>query len=264
MDKSNSEAKFKEVTEGILNVVKCFALIAAGIWTIHQWDKVIFPRETHEDFLRRVAERTDLQVSAASLTLSERIGDSSKARQHQVVVVRADLILENQTDFPVAVSGDDANFGILAVTAEIEGVADQIDIIEFGHSTYTELANYPVSFAELSGRTDGSHSIVEAGGKISLAIQKHVAINRQLPHDFITFSFQWNALLFAVNPITGSAQDGSPKRRHFSLSEDAYFRTDSTASDGQTAPLRTLAFRSASDFRFRSASAPVFDFPSSL
>lgn len=55
-----TSAEAKSWTEVAFNCAKIVALIVAGGWTYYQWDKVIFPKESAEQFARRVAQRTDL------------------------------------------------------------------------------------------------------------------------------------------------------------------------------------------------------------
>lgn len=222
-EKSELGATFKNFSEGVLNLAKCIALLAIGIWTVYQWDRVIFPKESHEDFVRRSAERTDVHITNSLFSLSERTAESTEGQSHQLVVAQISIDLENSTDFPISISGDESTIDVFSVDGLFDVVEDQGVVVEGDLSNRQKLLSLPLVFSDLSGRPERSPSVLEANGKISLGVEKQLLVERNAPVNLLTFEFRWTAELQAIDPSTRIITTEEPKRRHLSMSQGAKF-----------------------------------------
>jgi len=109
--------EFSNWTEGVFNVTKIIALPTVALWTFFQWNVSIFPKESHEDFVRRASRRTDLQVTFRNVDFKYledlekdefgRPGSHTERVKIDSVVVKRLYItgifdIYNEKEFPVA------------------------------------------------------------------------------------------------------------------------------------------------------------------
>ena len=99
-------ARFGEWTAGCYNIAKIVALLGAALWTLFEWNVSIFPRESHEDFLRKAQKRTDLAVKMGTIKferLDRPAGQSgSEPSLRHDLLMRGGCTFTNQRDFPIA------------------------------------------------------------------------------------------------------------------------------------------------------------------
>ena len=65
--RDNRASRFAQWTDGLFNIAKIVALLGAALWTLFEWNVSIFPKESHEELLRKAQKRTSLAVKLGDI-----------------------------------------------------------------------------------------------------------------------------------------------------------------------------------------------------
>lgn len=232
---------FKNYCEGAFGVAKIVALAAVGLWTYHQWDKTVFPKETHEQFLRKAAVRTDIEVNDIRLSLRD-LSTASEAidQETQAVLVSVQAIIKNSSSFPVLLAGDDVSFSISGI--DLDRMNSELEdsyqpLIETGRSSLLEL---DLDYSDISNKSGESSSIIEGGGLVQIAFQEIVRVPRSHPADVALVEFSFNAKVTPVNPESNDVATDVTRNKKIVISEIRQIDTSTVTKDGVEYSLRAI------------------------
>ncbi|MBM3728466.1 MAG: hypothetical protein FJW40_23950 [Acidobacteria bacterium] len=105
-------------------LVTMLAVAVGAAWTLYQWDVSIFPKEKHEEFLRRAAARVDVLVKPGELAAKDLRPPGPGGRS---VLLSGTLKIENQRDFPVALGIQGVEVGLGGVKVQADGVPAAVE-----------------------------------------------------------------------------------------------------------------------------------------
>lgn len=103
-----------KLIESIFNVAKICALVAAGVWTYYQWDRVVFPRISEEKGARNASLRADVDFSFDDISLSlinvlnrnpqsSNITTKAHSNRSFIIELSGSLRVRNPRQFPVRI-----------------------------------------------------------------------------------------------------------------------------------------------------------------
>lgn len=191
---------WKARTELCFNVLKIMALFVTAGWTYYQWDKTIFPKESHEAFARRASRRTDLDLKVSKLDFA--VSDGGAAMN-----VSGVLSLENTKDFPVLVRFSPAPRFEFGETAALAAGQTGIPATKWS-------ASMEIPPSEAFGAIDEAHPpVIEAKGKAELAFTFPVQGAPTAGAARRLFRLRVPLELRAIDPRTGEEIAGSIKTK---------------------------------------------------
>ena len=216
MKPNNGEraARFGEWTAGCYNLAKIAALLLAALWTLFEWNVSIFPRESHQDFLRKAQKRTDLAVQMGGVTprrLDRPTGQSGfeTAARHDLLI-QGECTFTNERDFPIALQSKDLVLrfatGIEQLAAPDSGEAAgfapfQIDWSQ-DHKIEMETAFGPVNESKEA-------SILEQGGVNIVPFYAPVSVYWQPSERQRLMELDLEFYVYGVHPETSEEIEGS-------------------------------------------------------
>jgi hypothetical protein len=225
--RSDIADQFKAWSEAAFNIAKIVAIVAVGGWTLFQWNRVIFPKESADDFARRVATRTDLEINADDINF--RILDNSsdvdddnatdgKARPSQLLYVFGELEVANQKSFPIelAVERFELRFGKLRTPADVPPATTP--------STVKPMQVVSVDWQDFhqidGGQADQKkpeNPVLETNGRAGIP----VSLVFSLPPDevkLLPVELQFLATATAVDPVSGKPVITTKKQKVYNIS----------------------------------------------
>ena len=240
MSEPKSE-RFKNYCEGAFGIAKVLALTAVGLWTYYQWDKTVFPKETHEQFLRKAAIRTDIELSDIRLSLRDLTTASDNIDQDsQAVLISVEAKIRNSSSFPVLLAGDEVLFSISGIeldrNASTSAAEDQ-SLLKTSRSSLLEL---DLDYSDISNKSGESSSIIEGGGLVQIAIQEIVRVPRAHPGDVALVEFSFNAEVTPVNPEINEVATDASRNKKIVISEVREVDTTIVKKDGVEYSLRAI------------------------
>lgn len=250
MNISSKAEKFSHVATGLFNIAKIIALIAAAYWTVYQWNETIFPKESHEAFLRRAASRTDLKIRFSNVSyihpkkqlepkkspiqaqnslkpwfeLNKALASPMDSDNSEIALILASCILSNAKDFPIGVHFTRVRLrsGVIQFnTSQLD--SGLIAAIGLPITWHEEVELSPKSVIG-SGNLKGL-IVVETQGKVELPFWAGIGIkwpDCECEH-FIEITVEMN--IYAIDPKNGNKVPNSDKSKSFGywwrVSEDS-------------------------------------------
>lgn len=194
-------------TEVAFNLAKIAGLIVAAGWTYYQWDKVIFPKESAEQFKRRVEQRADLEFysGAVDFQILQRSDikdgplprkNSERARQDISISASGTILVRNRKNFPieVAIKGVSLNFGRL----DVSNPSQEYGTIRALTSKWVESEKFNLLASE------DKRLVLESQGVASFPLNG-VYFYSSWDFSVVPVRIELSASLAAVNPNTGIA-----------------------------------------------------------
>ncbi len=206
--------RFGEWTAGCYNIAKIVALLGAALWTLFEWNVSIFPRESHQDFLRKAQKRTDLAVKMGTIRperLDRPAGQSgSESGARHDLLIQGECTFTNERDFPIALQSKAL---VLRFATGIEELAapDMGETTGFApfqinwsrdHKVETEAAFGPVNEGE-------GASILEQGGMNVVPFFAPVSVLWQPSEQQRLVELDLEFYVYGVHPETSEEIEGS-------------------------------------------------------
>lgn len=106
-------ASIVQWTEVAFNIAKITALVAVAGWTVFQWNKVIFPKESSDQFIRKASNRTNIEFSVEDVSfriLDEPTEPTTEQSQMELptkenaprrLYISGAFLIKNARNFPI-------------------------------------------------------------------------------------------------------------------------------------------------------------------
>ncbi len=216
MEPNNGEraARFGEWTAGCYNLAKIVALLGAALWTLFEWNVSIFPRESHQELLRKAQKRTDLAVKMDVFEPKRldrpagRSGSEPDARHY--LLIQGECTFTNERNFPIALQSKDL---VLRFATGIEELAapDLGEAAGFAPFQINWSQNYIVEQDTAFGPVNESReaSILEQGGVNVVAFYAPVSVHWQPSEQQRLMELDLEFYVYGVHPETSEEIEGS-------------------------------------------------------
>ncbi len=214
---SNGEgraARFGEWTAGCYNLAKIAALLLAALWTLFEWNVSIFPRESHQDFLRKAQKRTDLAVKIGKV-VPERLdrpegrSGSEQGARHDLLI-RGECTFTNERSFPIALQSKEL---VLRFATGIEDLAapDIGGVAGFSPFQINWSQDYKIETETAFGPVNESKeaSILEQGGVNVVPFYAPVSVHWQPLEKQRLMELDLEFYVYGVHPETSEEIEGS-------------------------------------------------------
>ncbi|SNY91974.1 hypothetical protein SAMN04515647_2218 [Cohaesibacter sp. ES.047] len=193
----------------ILNYAKIIALLAAGFWTWFQWDKTIFPQAKDEEYARKAAFRTGLDVDEISFDAKFVRSSETKEGAPKLLLISGNLKLKNNTGYPIAyfpLQAELSLFEYKSLDAEHPDEFKEVGRVETSKLTIEILTG---QFPEKRS----AHIVVEADKTLQSGISTmvQVPINADLETSMLILKFPFKTQ--PIDPITNKPRIPQEKSR---------------------------------------------------
>ncbi len=117
----NRAATFSQWTDGLFNIAKIVALLGAALWTLLEWNVSIFPKESHEELLRKAQKRTSLAIKLGDIQ-THRLDETTQAagsNDQQRLLFIGECSFTNERNFPIALQAQQLTVRFAAGTKDL-------------------------------------------------------------------------------------------------------------------------------------------------
>jgi hypothetical protein len=181
-------------------ITKIFGIVIAGAWTYYQWDKVIFPMENHEQFIRKAELRTDIDPSQTRVEFTpERDLSLPILHKGDVLSVSGTIALRNDRSFPIRVEFTKSLYQI------DQPLDDLLAVASTGTAPLKTMSPSKVLESQFASKVtetlSGNTLTIEPNATIKLAVSEFIYLDKTEDKNFFGLSFVLKYTLTSIDPI---------------------------------------------------------------
>jgi hypothetical protein len=203
-------------------ITKIFGIVIAGAWTYYQWDKVIFPMESHEQFIRKAELRTDIDPSQTRVEFTpERDLSLPILHKGDVLSVSGTIALRNDRSFPIRVEFTESLYQI------DHPLKDLVAVASTGTASLKATSPSKVLESEFASKIiqtlSGNSLTIEPNATVRLAISEFIYLDKKKDNNFFGISFILKYTLTSIDPISNIEINIASKYKWLIVTRNFYY-----------------------------------------
>ena len=207
----NRAVTFAQWTDGLFNIAKIVALLGAAFWTLFEWNVSIFPRESHEELLRKAQKRTDLAIKLGDIETHRLDGltQATGSKDQQRLLFIGECSFTNERDFPIALQAQQLTVRFAAGATDLPTKGkDPGGAMPFQIQWSDDIPiDYDTAFGPVNeGR---NATILEPRGRNVIPLYVPVTVNWKPSERRRLIELDMDFLIYGVDPETSEEIEGS-------------------------------------------------------